>query len=164
MIVCIWKSKWLTETDTTSSYYFLYLIRYDYFILHFSLCDFRMHPECYLIACFLPLHSLRLHDPAGLHRATAAPVSALSSAGPQAEARVPPPAGSRQWHTRSPAQPDHRQHTQLPLRPHPRQRLLQHSPSGPLPGEHATGVRRPGAPRRGWAGAKSGWGWVVAVE
>uniref|UniRef100_A0A671Z193 Chloride voltage-gated channel 2 n=1 Tax=Sparus aurata TaxID=8175 RepID=A0A671Z193_SPAAU len=101
--------------------------------------------ELYLIACFLPLHSLRLHDPAGLHRATAAPVSALSSAGPQAEARVPPPAGSRQWHPRSPAQPDHRQHTQLPLRPHPRQRLLQHSPSGPLPGEHATGVRRPGA-------------------
>lgn len=99
-----------------------------------------------------PTLSVRLHDPTGLHRATAAPVSALSSAGPPAEVGVPPPAGPGQRHPRTPPQPDHRQHPQLPLRPHPHQRLDQHqrSPSGPLPGEHPTGVRRPGAPGLGW--------------
>lgn len=51
-----------------------------------------------------PSFSLRLHDPAGLHRAFAAPVAAFASAVTPAEAGVPPPAGAGQRHARSPAQ------------------------------------------------------------
>lgn len=107
-----------------------------------------------------PAFPFRLHDPAGLHRATAAPVSALYSARRPAEAGVPLPAGPGQWHSGPFAQPDHRQHAQLALRPHPQQCLHQHqrSPSGPLPGEHPTGVTHPGVPGLGW-GEESGLGW-----
>uniref|UniRef100_A0A8C6LTZ8 Chloride voltage-gated channel 2 n=1 Tax=Nothobranchius furzeri TaxID=105023 RepID=A0A8C6LTZ8_NOTFU len=88
----------------------------------------------------------KLHDPAGLHRAPAAPVPSLPSAEPSAEARVPPPAGPGDRHPRSSAQPDVRQLPQLSLHPHSPQCIHQHqrSPRGSLPGEHPTGVRRPG--------------------
>lgn len=120
-------------------------------ICHFYLIPLLNKFSVTSVRPFLP-PSFRLHDPAGLHRAPAAPVAARASAGPPAEAGVPPPAGPRQRHPQSPAQPDHRQHAQLPLLPHQHQRLVQHqrSPSGPLPGEHPTGVRRPGAPGLGW--------------
>lgn len=105
---------------------------------------------------FIYLHvptsiSSRLHDPAGFHRAAAAAVAALAAARPAAAAGLPAAARPGQRHPGPPAQPDQRQHAQLALRPLPQQLLLQHqcSPSGPLPGEHPTGVRRPGAPGPG---------------
>lgn len=110
--------------------------------------------------------SLRLHDPAGLHRATAAPVPPVSSAEPPAEARVPSSAGPGQRCSRSPAQSDLWQHPQLPLRPRSPQLSHQHqcSPSCPLPGEHPAGVRRRGAPGQGWDELRLGVGCSSRLE
>lgn len=87
--------------------------------------------------------SFRLHDPAGLHRAAAAPISALAPAERPAQAGAPPTAGPQQRHARPPPQLGQRQHAQLALRLHPRGPVCrrQHSPGGPLPGEQPTGGR-----------------------
>lgn len=61
-------------------------------------------PSVIYISCHFSL--FRLYDPAGLHRATPAPVSALPSAGCPAEVGVPPASSSGQWHSRSSSQLD----------------------------------------------------------